>query len=127
MRWRRHFQILALLSDPLPTVCSSDCDIIDETETKGRVFSAVMARRPNNNKGGPRGFGRARDRRFHDGVNCFTYCAESTLNRVQRRRTHYASIQNESEPCYKRTEQKDLDITVQVALWKPIWYFRLAI
>src|SRR6266852_5032296 len=99
---RRHYPILTFLSEPLPTVCSSDRDIIDETETKRRVFSTVMARRPNNDEGSPWKFGRARDRRLHYGVNCFAYCAESTLNRVQRCRTHYVLIQNKSEPCYNR-------------------------
>ena len=56
------FSDLDLLSDPLPTMCSSDGDIIDETKATRRIFSTVMARWPNSNEGTTRGFGRARDR-----------------------------------------------------------------
>jgi hypothetical protein len=118
------FSDLDLRIKSLPTVCSSNRDIIDETETIRLVFSTVMARRPNGDESSPRGFGRASNRRFHDSVNCFAHCAETTLDRVQRCRTHYVSVQNE---MLRATELKDLELTVQVALWESIRNFRLAV
>jgi len=76
------FPDLDLISDPLPTVCSSDGDIVDETKATRCIFPAVMARRSNSDKGSPRRVRRSRGEGFHDGVNRFAYCTESTLNRV---------------------------------------------
>ena len=62
-----------------------------------------MAGGPNSDEGTPRRFGRARDGRFHDGVNCFAYRAKSTLNRIQRRRAHY--------PIFKMSHARQTDLS----------------
>jgi hypothetical protein len=54
--------------DSLLTVCSPNGNIVDETEATGRVFPAMMARRPNSDEGSPWRI-RPRGRKSHNGIN----------------------------------------------------------
>ena len=55
------FSDLDPVSDPLPTVCSSDGNIIDETKSTRRVFPTVMARGSNSDESTPWRSGTIRD------------------------------------------------------------------
>ena len=97
-------------------MCSSDGDVVDKTKATRRVFATVVAGGPNSDEGTPRRFGRARDGWFHDGVNCFAYRAESTLNRVQRRRAHYSIFKMSPRTPDLTLSWIKTKLTVQVAL-----------